>query len=141
MKTRILVSLFLAVFSVGTVCGQKSNKKITITGYVTDGTNAPVANAIVLVDGKNTDKLTDEKGFYEIRVKTGSITKIGILTVSNGILEEPVNGRTTINFAFKGSVPDQLSGKVDAGDETINIGYGTVKKKDMTSSVSKIDGT
>jgi TonB-dependent SusC/RagA subfamily outer membrane receptor len=141
MKTRILASLFLAVFSVSSVCGQKANKKITITGYVTDGTNAPVANAIVLVDGKNTNKLTDEKGFYEIKVKTGSSRKIGILTVSNGILEEPVNGRTTINFAYKGSVPDQLGGKTDMGDEAINIGYGTVKRNDMTNSVSKIDGT
>jgi TonB-dependent SusC/RagA subfamily outer membrane receptor len=140
MKTRILICLLLALFSFNSAYAQKSNKKITITGYVVDGTHASVANAIVMVDGKKTDKITDDKGFYKIKVKAGS-TKIGIFTFTNGVLEETINGRDRINFAFEGSVPDQASNKVDQGEEAIDIGYGTVKKKNLTTSVSKIDGT
>jgi TonB-dependent SusC/RagA subfamily outer membrane receptor len=140
MKTRILICLLLALFSFNSAYAEKSNKKITITGYVVDGTHASVANAIVMVDGKKTDKITDDKGFYKIKVKAGS-TKIGIFIFTNGVLEETINGRGRINFAFEGSVPDQASNKVDQGEEAIDIGYGTVKKKNLTTSVSKIDGT
>ena len=120
--------------------GQKAGKKITIAGHVVDGTQAYVVDAIVMVDGNKTDKVTDEKGRYKIKVKPGA-SKIGILTMSNGILEEPLDGRTIINFTFEGSVAPQTSNKVNPGDEIIDIGYGSVKKRSMTGNVSKIDGS
>jgi TonB-dependent SusC/RagA subfamily outer membrane receptor len=140
MRTRIIFCLILAMISFNISSGQKAGKKVTITGHVVDGTQASVANAIVILDGKKTDKLTDDKGFYKIKVKPGNST-IGILTMTNGILEEPLDGRTTINFTFKGSVAAQASGKTNPGDETVDIGYGAVKKRNMTGTVSKIDGT
>jgi len=140
MRTRIVFCLILAMISFNISSGQKAGKKITITGHVVDGTLAPVVNAIVLIDGQKTDKVTDENGRYRIKVKPGCST-IGILTMTNGIMEEPLDGRPTINFEFEGSVPVQASGKVDPQDETIDIGYGNVKKRSMTGTVSKIDGT
>jgi TonB-dependent SusC/RagA subfamily outer membrane receptor len=120
--------------------GQKTGKKVTITGHVVDGTQAYVANAIVMIDGKKTGTLTNEKGYFKIKVTPGS-SRIGILTTSNGMLEEPLDGRKTINFTFQGSVAAQPGRKTDPGDETVDIGYGSVKKRSMTGSVSKIDGT
>jgi len=140
MKTRIIFCLILAMISFNISSGQKAGKKIKITGHVVDGTLAPVVNAMVLVDGEKTGLLTDQKGHFKLKVKPGS-AKIGILTTTNGVLEEPIDGRTTYNFAFEGSVPVQASSKPDPGDETIDIGYGNVRKKSMTGSVSKIDGT
>jgi TonB-dependent starch-binding outer membrane protein SusC len=141
MKIRIIIlCLILVVLSFSSSLGQKSGKKITVSGYVVDGTKASIANAVVMIDGQSTDILTDEKGFYQVKVKSGS-SLIGILTTTNGFLEEPINGRTRINFEFGGSVPDQVNTMVSPGDEPINVGYGTVRKKDMTTSVNKIDGT
>jgi TonB-dependent SusC/RagA subfamily outer membrane receptor len=139
MRTRIVFCLILIMISVSISSGQKAGKKVTITGHVVDGTQASVANAIVMVDGKKTDILTNDKGHFKIKVKPGSST-IGIFTMSNGVLEEPLDGRTIINFTFAGTVVSQPSGKVDPGDETVDIGYGTVKKKNMTGTVGKIDG-
>jgi TonB-dependent SusC/RagA subfamily outer membrane receptor len=140
MKKRIFLILLVLVWGVTSVSAQKAPKNIKVSGYVTDGTHAPVANAIVLVDGHKTDLLTDDKGFYKIKVKAGT-GKIGIFTFTNGVMEEPVNGRTRINFMFEGSVPDQMSYQTAKPEETVNIGYGTVKKKNMTTNVGKIDGT
>jgi len=140
MKIRIIIFLFIASFSFTGGFSQKAGKNITITGYVVDGTKASIANAVVMIDGKSTNSFTDEKGFYQVKVKSGS-SVIGILTITNGFLEEPINGRTRINFEFGGSVPDQVNMTVDPGDEAVNVGYGTVKKKDMTTTVNKIDGT
>jgi len=138
METRVILFIIFVLFSTGTGFSQKASKKVTISGYVVDGTKTPIANAAVMIDGKGTDKVTDEKGFYQIKVKPES-TRIGILTATSGFLDEPINGRSNIDFEFRGSVPVQASANTDSGDEAINIGYGTAKKKDMTTSVNKID--
>jgi TonB-dependent SusC/RagA subfamily outer membrane receptor len=142
MKTRIIIvlAIILVVVPFNNSYSQKSNKKITITGYVVDGTQSSVANAFVTVDGEKTNVLTNDKGYYKIKVKPGS-SKIGILTLTSGALEEEINGRTRINFQFQGSVPDQVSEKQNAEEDVVDIGYGKVKRRDVTSNVNKIDGT
>lgn len=145
MKTKIIFLLLFSAITVTATQAQKSNKKnnkkITISGYVVDGTQRPIANAIVLIDAEKTEKVTDYKGFYKIKVKPDAV-KLGIFTLTSGVVEEPINARTRINFAFTGSVPDQPNNEaVTSGDDPINVGYATVKKKDLTSSVSQIDVT
>lgn len=145
MKTKILFLLLCFAVSAGAASGQKSDKKskknIKISGYVVDGTQKPVANAIVLVDEEKTGYLTDARGFYKLKVKSDA-QKIGIFTTTNGIREELIDGKTRINFTFEGSVPDQI--RVEAkspGDEEVNIGYQTVKKRNVTGTVSNLDGS
>ena len=140
MKIRILFCIFLTLISFTVSYGQKSGKKITITGSVADETKTPIANAIVLIDGEKTDYITDSKGRYKVKV-TGENKKIGIFTFTNGIVEEEIGGREKVNFTFKGSVPDQKTGNVDFGEEPVNTGYETVKRKAVTGSVGTIDGT
>jgi TonB-dependent SusC/RagA subfamily outer membrane receptor len=141
MKTRVALvfAVILIIIPYYNSYGQKTNKRVTISGYVVDGTQSSVANAIVTVDGQKTDVLTNDKGYYKIKVKPGS-SKIGILTLTNGALEEEINGRTRINFQFEGSVPDQVVEKAGTDDDVVDIGYGKVKRKDVTSNVNKIDG-
>ncbi|MDX9725753.1 MAG: TonB-dependent receptor plug domain-containing protein [Bacteroidales bacterium] len=140
MKNRIFFLLILALIPFAVTEGQKAGKKITITGYVTDGTQASISNAIVTIDGLETTHVTNGKGYYKIKVKP-EVKKIGILTLTSGILEQEINGRTRINFQFEGTVPDQVSTVPDPGEDVVDIGYGKVKRRNMTSTVSKIDGT
>ena len=60
----------------------------------------------------------------------------------NGVSETEISGRTSINFSLKASssLGNPVSLKPD-NEETVNVGYGTEKRKDMTTSVGKIDGT
>ncbi|MBN2665451.1 MAG: TonB-dependent receptor plug domain-containing protein [Bacteroidales bacterium] len=139
MRTKIIFLIIMAMVSLNVVSAQKSGKKIKISGHVVDGTLTPVANAIVMIDGEKTNILTDQKGHFKIKVKPDN-TKVGIFTMTNGILEEPLDGRKTINFNFEGSVPVQMV-ETDPLDETVDIGYGSVKKRSMTGTVNKIDGT
>jgi TonB-dependent SusC/RagA subfamily outer membrane receptor len=119
---------------------QKSNKKITITGTVLDITEKPIVNAIIMIDGQKTNSVTDANGNYKIKVKSDA-SKIGILTFNNGIREEPIDGKTEINFNFKTVAkqqpPDQSKNE---GEEYVNIGYGNVKKKDLINQVGTTDG-
>ena len=52
MKIKILLILCLSAVTINSSFGQKSNKKITITGVVTDANHNPVREAMILVDGQ-----------------------------------------------------------------------------------------
>jgi TonB-dependent SusC/RagA subfamily outer membrane receptor len=140
MRIRTILCMMVAVISFAGSYGQKEGKKITIKGSVVDGTDASIANAIIMVDGEKTGYVTDRDGFYKIKISRKN-TKIGVFTFTNGIVEEPIDGRTLINFRFTGSVPDQKIDKVDRAEEAIDVGYGNVKRKELTTPVGEIDGT
>jgi len=147
MKTTafLLFCIFLGIIC-PPLSAQKSDK-IVITGTVLDVGQSPILNAIVMIDGKKTEVLTDSKGTYKIRVKPDA-SRIGIFTFGNGIREEDIAGRDVIDFNFSSGListdlpsdhkPDHA---VATDKELVNTGYSKVKKKNLTSSISKINGT
>ncbi len=140
MRLKIILVILLSSLMINGLNGQKKSKKITVTGYVVDSRQHPVSEAIIMIDGVKTDYLTDEKGYFKIRIKS-SAGKIGIFTFTSGITEELIKGRTRINFVIPVIIPSEISGKEDpAYNEEIDIGYGTVKKKYLTTPVNKING-
>jgi len=139
MKTRIFLYLIITMVTFSISSGQNTGRKITITGRVADGTDAPVANAIIMVDGEKTDYLTDRNGFYKIKVSKEN-TKIGVFTSPNAMIVEALDGRSVINFKFTGSVPEQYNGKNDIENEVVDAGYRNAKKKSLTSPVGEIKG-
>lgn len=140
MIFRIVLCLIVIELSYSSLSGQKAIKKITVSGYVRDGTDASISNVIITVDGENTGVVTDRKGFYKIRVRTEK-KKIGVFTWTSGTIEETIDGRSRIDFRFSGSVPDQKSNRIEPGEEPVDIGYGVVRQKALTVPVGKIDGT
>jgi TonB-dependent SusC/RagA subfamily outer membrane receptor len=120
--------------------GQNSKRKITINGLVVDADQNPVVDAIIMIDNKKTNKTTNQYGSYKIKVEP-SAEKIGIYTDKTGEIEEPINGRTTINFTLAVTVHQQSKNQKNPnGEEEINIGYGSVKKKDLTQPINKLNG-
>ena len=141
MKTKLFLTILLSVFVFGSLPAQKNSKKITISGTVLDAAQSPIVNAIIMIDGQKTNSLTDAKGAFKIKVKPDAL-KIGVFTFGSGIKEEDINGRTEINFNF-GTVSSQTptDQAITPGDEATDVGYGVVKKKNVTNQVNKIDGT
>jgi TonB-dependent SusC/RagA subfamily outer membrane receptor len=139
MRTIILLCLITIIVSFNISSGQKAGRQITITGKVVDGTSASVANAFILIDGEKTNILTNSDGLYKIKVRKEN-TKIGVLTSTNGMIEEVLDGRNVINFRFTGSVHEQYNGKHDIDNEVVDVGYRNAKKKTITSPVGEIKG-
>lgn len=137
MKIRILLFAFLALSSLTVLNGQKPGKKILISGFVVDVSATPVADAIIMVDGEKTDIITDSKGYYKIKIRQEN-KKIGVFTPTGGIIEELIDGRKKIDFNLQITIPYK---KTDQADEQVDIGYGRVNKKNLTSPVGKIDVT
>jgi TonB-dependent SusC/RagA subfamily outer membrane receptor len=67
------------------------------------------------------------------------VQNIGIFTTSTGIVEEPVNGRTTINFTLENYISNAESDLSPSEEEVIEGGYGVSRKKNLTKSVTKAD--
>jgi TonB-dependent SusC/RagA subfamily outer membrane receptor len=138
IKLFLVVLISFGLFHVATA--QNSNKKIKISGTVTDKTNNPVRDVFLMIDGKTTDVKTNDQGKYIIKVRP-SVTKIGVFTTLTGAKEEPINGRTVIDFKLdKMIVQAPASGKPGIGEEVVDEGYGsTTKKSNSTKSGSRTD--
>jgi len=101
-----------------------------VSGTVTDGvTSEPIIGVNVTVEGTTIGIVTDAEGRYSINVpSTNAVLVFSYL----GYLTEKINltGQSTLDMKL---MPD-----VTKLDEVVVIGYGTMKKKDLTGSVSSL---
>ena len=108
--------------------------QVTITGSVVSATDKqPLIGATVLVKGTSIGATTDVKGNYTLKVDN---PKEAVLSISYiGYLPEEVNvqGRSVVDI--------ELVEDVKQLEEVVVIGYGTMKKKDLTGSVTSIRGS
>jgi TonB-dependent SusC/RagA subfamily outer membrane receptor len=142
MKFKVFFLVLVSVLFVNSVSAQKNSKKITITGTVLDSSGDPIMNAIVMVDGKNTNSMTDSKGAYKVKVSREA-ERIGVLTFGSGLIEESIGGRTEINLKYGVRAAQQQLKEQDVqtGEAGVNTGYGYTKEKNLATQVNKIDGT
>lgn len=141
MKIKVLFLILVSALNMTVTSGQKAKKDFKITGIVTDINQNPVAGATIFVDNKSTTKVTNSKGVYKVKVMSDSKT-ISVLSISGKVVELPINGNTEINFSLPiDDLSEKNKMKNEKGEEDVNIGYGSVKKKNMSTSVGKVDGT
>ena len=141
MRRNIILIFVLSLFIINPAIGQSSSRRVTISGVVLDSNQKPIKGAIIFIDNQKTNTETDENGFYKIKVSQKA-KSISVFTIMNGLNHAEIGGRTTINFGLKASASSQKQiGQDQSNEETVNVGYGTMKKKDLTTQVGKIDGT
>jgi TonB-dependent SusC/RagA subfamily outer membrane receptor len=138
MKYSILFVLILSLFSIQVSQAQKSNKKIKISGTVVDANSRPVEGALIMVDGVKSDEVTDSKGAYSIKVLPTAKTLTVLSLYTNEMKAIDINGNSVINFML-GKTSTNTGGQGQKQGETVDIGYGTSKKDQSTSSGSKTD--
>jgi TonB-dependent starch-binding outer membrane protein SusC len=140
MRKILFLLLIMTVFSVSVASGQKDNKKFQVTGIVTDAGKRPVTGALILIDGKNTNIVTDGTGTYKIKVRPDA-DSISIITFTNGMATAAINRQDTINFMLGAKDTSQPEFKDNQGNNNVNIGYGNVTQKDLLNNVNTIDAT
>lgn len=118
---------------------QKPGKKIVITGKIVDADQHPLSGVMILIDNKKTDCVTDKDGLYKLKVspQAKSITAI---SVRNGMKESPIDGNHIISFVLGPSAAWQQPDMKPVKDDAVNVGYGSTKKKELTTNASRIDG-
>jgi TonB-dependent SusC/RagA subfamily outer membrane receptor len=140
MKTKA----FLIVFSLilwSAVSAAQTGKKIQVTGKITDASQAPVVGAMIFAGDQNTGQVSNKKGIYKVKIAPET-RSIRVMTQTGEIAEKPLNGNTVVDFSFSVNFKNgavKATKKEDKADDQVNIGYGTIDSKDLTSPVSKID--
>jgi len=137
MKIKIFIIILLQLFISGSIIAQKSNSKITITGVVIDESKMPVTGAMLLVDNKNTNTVTDANGYYRIKVKSDAQT-ISVFTFNGLSGEEKINGRTTIFFTLKGTQGKTVE-KEQEQENKVEVGYGNIKRDELSMPVNQVN--
>lgn len=139
MKNKLFYLFLMLILTVSAFALQ-SGKKHYISGQVLDINDMPVFGAMVFVDNKKTDVITNEKGEFKVKIKADA-TLLSILNLSGGLINEKIDGRTVINFKLNNVAPPQEPVvNENPENEVVNIGYGTAQKKDLASSVVNLDG-
>lgn len=109
----------------------KQNKaqgaKQTVRGTVKDDMGEPVMGATVSVVGSDGLAVTDIDGKFTIEAPKGSTLKISYL----GFVDREVKADDNVKVLMKEDT--------QALDELVVVGYGTMKRSDMTGALSSVD--
>ncbi len=102
----------------------------TVKGTVTDNTGEPIIGASVMEVGQaGNGGVTDIDGNFTVNLK-GKSNKLKISYIGMKAKEVSVAGKSTITI--------KLEDDATSLNDVVVIGYGTVRKKDLTGSVSSI---
>ncbi len=118
-----LLALFV-IFTGAQLYAQK------VTGVVVDETNSPLPGVNVVVKGTTNGVITDFDGKFSITPADIQKDVLQFSFIGLETQEIKINGTKVINVQLKSSNL-QI-------EEVVAIGYGTVKKRDLTGSVSSV---
>lgn len=107
-------------------------QNITVRGLVSDATGEPLIGVTIQVQGTAIGTVTDLDGNFMI----SNVPSNGTLEISYvGMRSQniAVNGRTTINVT--------MTEDTELLDELVVVGYGTMRKSDVTGSISTAKGS
>ena len=122
LRLKALLTLLVGLFlSIGAFAQQ-----IAVKGHVKDTTGEPVIGANVLVKGTTNGTITDFDGNFMLNVPKDAILSVSFV----GYKSAEVKAASTVMVTLEDD-----SQELDA---VVVIGYGSVKKNDMTGSVTAI---
>lgn len=104
------------------------SQELTISGTVLDSAGEPVIGANVVQQGTTNGAVTDLNGKFSLNVPKGSILLVSYI------------GYTDQNVTVSGNQPIiiTLKDNTELLDEVVVIGYGTMKKSDLTGAVGSV---
>lgn len=104
----------------------------TLTGTVLDGeaNGEPIIGATVQVTGTSSGGVTDLDGNFSVQLPAGK-NKVTVSYVGYKSQTIDVSGKTHIEVTLRSDASNL--------DEVVVVGYGTMKRSDLTGSVSSID--
>jgi TonB-linked SusC/RagA family outer membrane protein len=102
----------------------------TITGKVLDSKGLPVPNASVVIKGTSKGTKTDNDGAFSLSVSS-TAKSLFISSIGFAGQDVAITGKSIINITLQSSTQSL--------EEVVVVGYGTQKKSEVTSSLSKID--
>jgi len=134
MKTMInKIFRSLAVLCLLFVSTAAFAQKTAVKGVVKDTKGQTVIGAVVMLDGNSSvGTVTGADGSYVLNVPNASLAsaKINVSCMGYTTQVVPLGKRTVVNF--------ELEDDAELLDEVVVVGYGSMRKSDLTGSVSSV---
>ncbi len=124
-KVFVFILLFFAMIAIE---GQAQTRKVT--GRILDEAGLPITEATVTVKNTKLTTLSNNKGDFSIDLPAGAKT-IVVTYVGMESLELNVANKTSINVSLRSTA--------SALADVVVIGYGTIKKSDLTGSAQRLN--
>ena len=122
--SRIITSILAVFLAIMPLSAQTSR----VSGKVTDASGAPVIAAGVFIVGSSAGTVTDLDGNYTIEISRGQV--LSYQSVGYKTQSVTWEGQEVLNVMLQ---DDQ-----NILDEVVVVGYGTMRKKEMTSAISHL---
>ena len=121
-----IVSFILMILCVQNIMAQKR----TVSGIVTDSKNEPLIGVNVTIkNASTTGTITDIDGKYSLEIPSGNSVLV-FSYIGYSTQEVKVSNQSVVDIVLKDDM--------QALEEVVVVGYGTMKKSDLTGSVSSI---
>ena len=121
-----IVSFILMILCVQNIMAQKR----TVSGIVTDSKNEPLIGVNVTIkNASTTGTITDIDGKYSLEIPSGNSVLV-FSYIGYSTQEVKVSNRSVVDIVLKDDM--------QALEEVVVVGYGTMKKSDLTGSVFSI---
>ncbi len=103
--------------------------QVSVTGTITDGNGEPLPGATIQEIGTTNGTISNADGFFSLSVAEDAQLTISFIGFKTQ--EISLNGRTELNVS--------LEADVSSLDEVVVVGYGAVKQRDVTGSITSVD--
>ncbi len=127
MRNSVMKSLTVLALSLCTAWAAFA-QNVTVKGIVTDEQNEPMIAAGVVQKGTTNGTITDVDGSFTLSVPKGATVVFS--TIGYVTQEVVVNGNETLTIKL---LPD-----TQMIEETVVVGYGVLKKSDVTGAISQV---
>ena len=114
----------------------KKKKKVNVSGFVKDQAGFPVSGISIFVDSKKTSAITNDIGFYKVKVKP-DVKVLSAFSLMGGAHEVEFKGQEIINFTLGETMDSNIS--TEDTDDKVNTGYSDVSKDELTTSVGSVE--
>ena len=124
IHVRVILSAFVWVLSLGLFA-----QNVTVRGVVSDVNGEPLIGVTLLVQGTTNGTVTNIDGEYTLSgVPSNGVIEVSYVGMQNQNVQ--VGGRSIINIT--------LTEDTELLDEVVVVGYGTMDRREVTSSIETI---
>ncbi|WP_460542955.1 SusC/RagA family TonB-linked outer membrane protein [Echinicola sediminis] len=127
MQTKIYPRLGIVLFLLF-MCVPLFAQNLKISGTITDEIGQPIPGAAVLVKGTSNGTAADLDGKYMLSVPSGSTLQFSFIGYQTKDVQ--VTNQTIIDVSLEPDMSDL--------EEVVVVGYGTVKKSQLTGAISSV---
>lgn len=107
------------------------NTGTMVTGVVSDENGDPLIGALVSVDGTSKATATDVDGRFSLQVPANTPIRISYIGYKSCTVTPVAGQPVNVQLAIDNNVLD----------EVVVVGYGTMKKSDLTGAIAGVKGT